>query len=123
MPIRLKLLPIFGGIRDFNNYSHSIIECAERSELAGEIESVAREKGKIVPNDFTSYLSRDDNYEEPHYGKTLEDCYGSPLRYLDVKELLQFSDHKYVLDNYKNRAVWAYLKELPEDTKIVVYFD
>jgi len=78
---------------------------------------------KLVPDDFTSYISKNDKYDEPHYGKTLEDFYGEPLRYLDVKDLLQFSNHEYVLDNYKNRAVWAYLKELPEDTKIVLFFD
>jgi len=123
MPIGLKLLPIFGGIRDSFIFSHSIIECAERSKLAGEIEEMAREKGHIVPGDFTSYLSRDDNYEEPHYGKTLEDCYGAPLYYVNVNDLLQFSKHEAVLDNYKNRAVWAYLRELPKDTEIALFFD
>lgn len=83
---------------------------------------MAREKGKVVPADFTSYLSVDENYEEPHYGSTLKDRYGDPIYYVDVLELLQFSDHKYVKDNYKNKAVWAYLEELPEGTKIALFF-
>lgn len=56
------------------------------------------------------------------YGKTIKDPYGSDVKYITVRDLLPFRDCDGVMDNHQNRAVWAYLNELPKDTKIALFW-
>lgn len=122
MGLDLSLLPIF--IMDENDicFSHSVIELNRRSTLFEVLLKMGEEKGVYVPKNFSSYLCKDVYYEEPHYGKTIEDDYGNPLKYVEVKDLLEFKDYIGIIDDNLNRAVWSYLKELSKNIKIVLFW-
>lgn len=122
MGLDLKLLPIFSRMRDAMWYSHSVIELQRKSELFEKILEVEKKVGILVPPDFNSYLSRGEGNEEPHYGKTCWTPYGDPVKYVKVKDLLKFQYCDDVIYNFLNRAVWAYLKELPKDTRIALFW-
>lgn len=123
MGIDLTLLPI-----DCENdtgtwgYSHTVLSCERAGKLWGELYMLEKRDGQPVPESFTTYLSRDDKYEEPHYGQTTKDAYGEPVRALPAKALMRYANHLGVKDQARNRAVWSYLKALPPETKVALYW-
>ncbi|MBI5044587.1 MAG: hypothetical protein HZC02_01565 [Candidatus Levybacteria bacterium] len=114
----LALLPFdFDWVK--TDFSHSILECTQRSELFEELEKLP---SMPVPEQFHTYLGYDPETERTCYGNTQTTNDGEQLMYVLVEQLLPFSTHELVRDNFLNRAVWAYLKELPRKTKIALYF-
>jgi hypothetical protein len=103
-------------------FSHSILTCTRRGDLFDAIMSATEGIAKPVPTDFSTYLSRDDKYEEPHYGTTTETPYGNPLMWVQARALRQFRTHEGVRDNPTNKAVWAYLANIPPYTPIALYW-
>lgn len=127
----LILLPFDGDIDELA-FSHTILPLERRIELFKEIDKLAQIKGVPVPKDFNSYLSREPieiqsspvDIETTHYGRTMNDSYDATLLYVKVSELMSPSIiyHQGVKDNWKNRAVWGFLRELPPNTKIALYW-
>ncbi len=69
---------------------------------------------------WTLTAFRDDNGENG-YGQKTESPYGSPLRFVEAVALYEeFASHPGVQVNFRNRAAWAYLSQLPADWKIVL---
>lgn len=121
MGVDLTLLP-FDCDYDDLSYSHVVLNLERRGDLWTPIQRLEDANQRRVPERFMSYLSRDEEYEEPHYGRTTETPYGDPLLYVTSAELLTLSEHEGVTDNAKNRATWAYLRELPKETKVALYW-
>lgn len=115
MGIDLDLLPVDA---DFPNcsFSHSVLQCERRHNLWPAIQALP---GQPVPDNFTSYLG---GKGEACYGKTVEDSYGDPVRWVRVRDLLTLRCREEVRDNSKNRAVWAYLAELPPEGKVALFW-
>lgn len=118
MGVDLALLP-FDFESDRFSFSHTVLNTERRKDLWEEI---ARLESKAVPDGFNSYVSRNDDYEESHYGETLETPYGDRLTYVLASDLLAFWDHPGVKDEEKNRAVWAYLNCLNPQTKVALFW-
>lgn len=136
MGLDLTLLP-FDCDQPMLSFSHSLLGCMRRENL---FELISRLSSQPVPENFTSYLSRDNDDQlqyfalpngvrktlaanlGPHYGRTLKTPYGQPLMWVRAKDLLTCAEHKDVRDNPKNRAVWAYLAQLDSETKIALYW-
>lgn len=96
-------------------YSHTLLPLERRYDLQDEIRKLGpRELGRKI----SSYVGRNKD-GEICYGDTDSDCYGEALTYLTAGELL-LVDKATV--EYQNKAVWAYLKELPSDAKIIIYW-
>ena len=118
MGLDLNLLP-FDGDMGSMNFSHTVLDCERRSQLFEELEGLPAVR---VPEDFNTYLCKDDEYEESHYGNTQDTPYGEPLTYVLAEQLVPFASHEGVENHFKNRAIWAYLKELPPRTKVALYW-
>jgi len=96
-------------------YSHTLLPLERRYDLQDEIRRLEpREFGRKI----SSYIGRNKD-GETCYGDTDNDCYGEVLTYLTAGELLLVD--KATIE-YRNKAVWAYLAELPSDTKIIIYW-
>jgi hypothetical protein len=126
----LALLPFRSRYLDIQ-FSHEILDARGLPyELCNELMNLEKEVGFPVSDSFTSYLSRDDAYEEPHYGETSETPYGKQLMYLHarhVKQVLKKAEEYYPEDfghpmGYGLRAVTAYVNELPDDLPIALYW-
>lgn len=119
MGVDVKLLPLIG--RDFWA-AHDQLELERRSELWPVIEALPSEP---MPKPLNCFLGTipDGSWEgENGYGECAEDPYGNPLRYVTVADLLTLSNHPAVKDNWLNRAIWAYLSEMPPDWQIVIFW-
>lgn len=114
MGLDLTLLPFDG-----DRFSQTALLCNRRRELFEEIIKLPAVK---VPKGFNSYLSREGEYEESHYGVTTETPYGEALTFVEVESLTGYRDHPAVIDNALNRAVWAYLGCLEPRTKVALFW-
>lgn len=121
MGVDLQMLPF--EAENVVCYSHTVLNCERRRELWDAIYPIEATHGQTVPDGFTSYLSRDEKYEEPHYGKTLTTPYGDNLQYVKAKHLKPLASHESVQDNTLNRAVWAYLACLDDEAKVALYWN
>ena len=119
MGLDLSLLP-FDADGDIS-FSHTILNCERRQELFEQLFQLD-EAGQKVPEKFNSYLSRDEKYEDSHYGLTTKTPYGEDLKYVKAVHLKAYASHPEVQDNYINRAIWAYLACLPDETKVALYW-
>jgi hypothetical protein len=117
MGVDLKLLPFDGPY-----FSFTILPLGRAPDLFQDIAKIESSNIRLAPDNFSSYLSRDDKFEEPHYGLTIETPYGDRLRYVLAGELRHLEHHDDVVGDQRNRAAWSYLQELPDDTKIALYW-
>lgn len=114
MGVDLSLLPFRQSAS--MAFSHSIIEVSRDYDLYKLIESVGRVP---APDDFRAYVAPLPNGERG-YGVVKEDCYGQSLRMVSAKELAAITLPKDT--GCRARAAWAYLKELPDDFYVVLFW-
>ena len=117
MGLDLKLLPYTGGF-----FSLSVLHLERRHKVFFEIVKIDDLHGMPVDDDFHSYLGRQEGRDDAGYGITTTTPYGDRLTYVFAKHLKPLVNHKGVTDNDTNRAVWAYLKECPDELKIALYW-
>jgi hypothetical protein len=120
MGLDLTLLPFDGDIPHVELFfSHTLLSCGRRQAL---FEAILALETLPVPANFTSFYSRDDAYEEPHYGVTTTDAYGCAVRMVTAEALGALQQHPGVQAYPKNQAIWAYLAALPPATKVALYW-
>lgn len=120
MGLDLSLLP-FEADHERLSFSHSVLS-VDRTEIVRVVWESLRDAGETTPDHFSSYLCREGEIEETHYGVTTTDPYGNRVRCVSVEELLAFREHPGVYQDPRNRAVWAYLAELPEKTRVALFW-
>lgn len=118
MGVDLTFLP-FWSENPTCDFSHDMLSLERRPELWDAIYELP---SRDVPEKFRSYRGTNDDFDETCYGLTIRDCYDSPVKYTTAKHLLTLYNRPAVRDNHTNRAIWAYLKELPLDWKIALYW-
>lgn len=121
MRLYLALLPFDADHGEWG-FSHTILSLERRSELFDAILKLEEERGQPVPEEFGTYLCRDDEYEEAHYGNTQGTPYGEQLMWVSAGGLMGFGWHESISETPKNDAAWAYLRALPPQTKVALYW-
>jgi len=106
MGVDLTLLPLAA---DRIWMSHDIIRVGRRRELWG---LVAQLPQKPIPEPLYCF-------DGPHE----ESPYGERLTYTTAADLLTLKEHDAVTGSWTNRAVWAYLAQMPPDWPIVLYWN
>ena len=109
MGVDLKLLP-FDCDLEMLSFSHTVLNVDRDYMLFDKIKELP---SAPVREDFTSYLSRDDAYEEPHYGDTTEDPYGDPVRYVLAGDLKTVGIQG---------PTGAYIDVLDDDNKVALFW-
>lgn len=122
MGLDLTLLPFEHPETD-NGWaiSHCVLYCERRRALFADIGQLEENIGVVVPQQFGTYLSREGG-KDTHYGNTQDTPYGDPLRTVTAGQLLGFATLDDVTDNPRNRAIWAYLAQLPAETRVALYW-
>lgn len=115
MGVDLTLLPLLS--KKFW-CAHSKIDLERRRELWGPVAALPQQP---IPEKLGCYLARN-AAGETCYGDIDDDPYGSFLQYTTAGALMTLRDHKSVQDNWVNKAIWAYLAEMPDDWPIVLYW-
>jgi hypothetical protein len=118
MGLDLRLLPFEGELGQDSAFSHSVLSCSRNYDVFDAVQDIEKSKGRLVPRYFSTFLCRDDKYEESHYGNTQDTPYGERLKEVEVEDLLPVARYA----TGQNKAVWAYLAELPARTRIALYW-
>lgn len=111
MGLDVTFYPVRFGDSDKGYFAFTKLEVERRRDLWDDLAKVPSHPCAAL----TAHIG--DNY-----GKREGDCYGEKLRYTTAADLLSLAQHQAVIDEQNNRAVWAYLRELDADTKIVLYW-
>ncbi len=123
MGLDLQLLPAFSQSENCD-ISHDILNLHRDDKLFKLILKVEKKKGvEIRRGGINSYVGDDETglYEETCYGKTEISKYGERIKSLLASELdVIFSAYK--TDSWKNKAIFAFVKELPKDLVIYLYW-
>jgi hypothetical protein len=118
MGVDLRLLPIECE-QPGNIFSHSVLSCERRYDL---FETIRALPSRCGPDVLWSFCSRDKEFEEAHYGNTNETPYGERVMCVYNRDLKVLINHPEVVDNYMNRAIWAYLDKLPDTVRIALFW-
>ena len=131
MGVDLMLLPVEALVlqKPTRFWSASIVDLERRRALWDAIME--------LPCDFLAAplctpIGRQPNFDEPNEDneddwfwdlrQITDEDFDSPLCSVTVENLQSLRDHEGVRDNTKNRAAWAYLAELPPDTRIALFW-
>ena len=115
MGIDLKILPVmFKG----QWFCPDMLELPKNYDLWDKINELPQQP---IPEPLSCFLSRDDE-GNTCYGDIDETPYGKRITYTTAGALLSLKDHEGVKNNWRKRAAWAYLAELPEDWPICLYW-
>lgn len=116
MGVDLKLLPLLA--EDFW-CAHEVLFVERRRELWDDVLALPQQP---IPGKLSCYFARDSR-GECCYGDITTDPYGGALHYTTAGALATLAGHESVQDNWKNKAIWASLAEMPEDWPIVLYWN
>jgi len=72
-------------------------------------------------HNFESYLGTRPDGSQGH-GLTLETSWGYRVKYVTAGALAALSGHPEVMEHWLNRAAWAYVRELPPETKVALFW-
>jgi hypothetical protein len=119
MGMDLRILAQYCQNADF---AHDLIDLHRDSDLFERVGKLENEKGKEVPRKgIHSFTGRDETFEKPCYGTTIETPYGDVMKGVlagELKEVLA----GYKTESWKNKAFIAFLNELPNDLEIWLYW-
>lgn len=116
MGVDLRLLPFDSDQGDWA-YSHTMFEVGRDYDLHDKIRGLPQ---MPVPGDFTTFSGRRPDYDEVCYGQTQTTPYGEPVLYALASHLTAI---KLPPDaSARLKAAWAYLKCLPPQTKVALYW-
>jgi len=117
MSVDLRLLPQYDKNADF---SHDVLSCDRDYEMFELIRELEKSNGRQVKkggiNTFVAF-----NGENCHYGKTEDTAYGLVMIGVQVKKLKEVLS-EYVSESWKNKAIIAFINELPDDLEIWLYW-
>jgi hypothetical protein len=115
MGVDLQLLPLLQP-----NYwaAHDLIRVGQDTDLFKQIEALPQ-LGILAP--VACYLARNKE-DETVYGEIENSPYGLRLTFTRAADLLTLKDHEAVRTLWRNRAVWAYLEQMPADWPIILYW-
>ncbi len=112
MSLLLRLLPIEQNDEALT-FSGNFFNCDKDYFLFEQLEQIPKSP---VPPDFESFFDNENGYD---YGVINKTPYGEELTYALIKDLLKCNPHA---EAKTNQAIWAYLKQLPPQTKIALYW-
>ena len=122
MGVDLTLLPLDYPIVTGSHGNHmatTVLDVARWRALWPFIETLPLVK---LGEPLLTHLALDEagNME---WGSVECDAYDGPLHYVRAADLVALREHPSIKDDFKNRAIWAYLAELPPDWPVVLYWD
>lgn len=112
MSVFLRLIP-FGRENDSLTFSHNFFNCDKDYYLFEQLKQISTFP---VPPNFESFFDNENGYD---YGVITKTPYDEALTYALVKDLLECKPHS---EAQTNKAIWAYLKQLPPQTKVALYW-
>lgn len=123
MGLNLKLLPSY-EIKVGEEFSVDVLTMERDDKLFQLISDIENLKGiQVTEGGINSYVGLDEDgpWEEYCYSKTELTAYGGPMKSLLASELQELFT-TYQTNIYRNKAVFAYIKELPKELPVYLYW-
>jgi len=124
MGLDLSLLPALSP-SPISDSAHDLLDCHREETMFDIIETVSQKYGIELAEDEELWTYEgsdpDGNYEEPCYAPTYEDKYGNRLRAVlagRLSKALAICE----TESWKNRAIIAYINELPDELRVWIYW-
>ncbi len=115
MGVDLTLLPLSSA----GHWSaHDALLLDRSGDLWDEIATLG--ETEIPQPLWCHYARRPDG--ETTFGRLEKSPYGERLTWLPAGKLLTLAEAPDVKSSWRNRAVWAYLAQMPEDYPVVLYW-
>jgi hypothetical protein len=115
MGVDLKLLPV---MLKGSWLCHDMIEVSRDRDLWDDVTKLPQQP---IPQAIGCYLGHGKD-GETCYGDIEETPYGERITYTTAGDLMSLKDHEAVRWGWKNKAIWAYLAQMPEDWLICLYW-
>lgn len=123
MGVDLLLIPFesHDDLKGINaGISYSSLEVVRSRDMWDEILAL---ESQAVPERFLTPFG--DVYpDEPNYWnrETSVDVYDKPLRWVFAGDLASLRNYQNIPKESRNRAVWAYLEQLPPSTRVALFW-
>lgn len=119
MGVDLTLMPAFGQDAQF---SQDMLRLARDPELFRSITVKEREHGAPVKKGGVhTYMAQTAEIQERHYGAIDRTPYGQKLMYITANHLKE-AFAGVAVDGWKNKAIKAFINELPDDLEVFLYW-
>jgi hypothetical protein len=106
---------------DTTVFAHTTLDSRPGRQANEALFRVEKDSGRDVPELFFTYLSRENGH--PCYGNTQTTPYGEKLRMVRARELLlALSKVSLVVESPRLLGAVAYMKALPGDTWVALYW-
>lgn len=115
MGVDLTLLPLMD--RDAF-VSHDLIGVERRRDLWDEILKLPT---RPLPKPLRCHVARLPN-GEAGYGSLSADPYGGTIHTVMAGDLAALAGNENVTDNWRNKAAWAFLAQMPPDWPVALYW-
>ena len=121
MSLDLTLLPVDHDGK--LGHAHSMLDCDAGGGIYDAMARLGISEKRLTdpPDDFFTFRATGAD-GEPRYGRTTETPYGEPIRCARIRDLLRLTEEPVITESRKNRAVWAWLRAMPPDTKVALYW-
>lgn len=116
MGVDLTLMPLLS--KDYWA-AHDMLRLERERDLW---DPIAKLPQAPIPKPLSCHQARNKETGDTCYGDAENTPYGDRMTYTTVADLLMLNDHEGVQDHWRNKAVWAYLAQMPGDWKIVLYW-
>lgn len=117
MGVDLTFMPSLS--EDRLSEAHDLISVERSSGLWPDIKRLV---SKELEKPISCFYARNAQGKICYYGETDTDPYGGKLCWVKAAQLKMLRLHPAVTDNWKNRAVWAYLEQMPDNWPVVLYW-
>ncbi len=120
MGLDLKILP--KHISAYLYFSHDVITLQRDYKLFDIIQNIEDRYGRKVHRDgLYSYVGKVEGYDDTCYGKTTETSYGKIMKGILAKELKEGLKN-YKTSSWKNKSFISFLKELPDEIELFLFW-
>ena len=117
MSLDLTLIPVDHDSEGWG-FGHSLLEWGSGFDSSDATKHLTRFP---VPADFATFKGRSDDGESA-YGNTQQTPYGEPLQAVEAKPLADALSRLTHGNGWRRAAVVAYLRQMPDDAKIALYW-
>jgi hypothetical protein len=103
------------------DFANTLISCGRDGKLFDIIDETSKKYGIEIDNPITSYTGSSEYYDDVCFGDTYKTPYGDVIKGVKSK-YLKDALRDYQPMSYANRAAISFIKELPDELIIYLYW-
>lgn len=118
MSVNLKILPQYD---DESNFSRDVLQLVHEYDLFDLIVSLEHGEGDTISRPFGSHVGSKSAFERYCYGDTEKSAFDDTIKEIVAIEF-KVAIQEYKSEYWRNRAVLAFIKQLPDNIRLWLYW-